>query len=1262
MRRGLRLPSLVLVVAVSLAGAASAQERGLEPILGQPAVPVRTGTVDMEKAVEWELVLGPAFRDEITKRAPKPPRRLPELPMPKGFEPPAPFETAIAPPELETPQSPLPLPATSFTSLGDVNTAIPPDTHGAVGPTKLMTTLNTQVHVQRRDGGVASGPTSLGNFWAGIATAGVFDPRVYYDPDPAYGGRWIWVAVQGAEAASSGVLVAASSDSEPVRGAGALFDADGTNASWADYPTVGFNGRWVVVQVNLFGMNPYPFLGSKIYVFPKSDFYSGVFSSVVQFTLGSTSCGGSSCGGTQVPALTYDFAQSDIYLVQRWNSGAGALRLYSITDPGTGLQVNPLGFVIGPPWADSEPSGMAADFAPQGPGCGTSKIQTNDSRIQNVVWRNGSLWTTQTVFLSTPSRASVQWWQIQPSPASVIQRGLIDDAAGTTFYAFPSIAVNKFDDVLVGFSSFAPNEFASGRYAYRLAGDPAGTMQKPVLLKAGEACYYKDYGTTKNRWGDYSATAVDPLDDTTMWTLQEYAETRINPADRWGTWWGAVGPPAISIADASVAEGNSGTTPLTFTLSLSGQTSETVTVQWATENDTATDVDNDYVPAGGTVTFPPLATTATIQVLVNGDTKYEPNERFLVNLSSPQYAIISDAQAVGTILNDDPAPQMSISDVQVVEGNAGFTNADFTVTLSYPSAAPVSAAWATHTGTASAGDFVMASGTVDFAAGEVTKTVSVLVVGDTVYESNEAFTVELSGVSGAALLKPIGTCVILNDDLPTPYPAVGSLGVVSDGGPSAGRNRLEWVNPAVAAQGVRIKFATGPTSCTPPGSPGAEPWGSPPAGTFDVAYSGAGTVQSYEHGSLPTPYEQYCYSVWVSYAGIWSSATTATGRPFDATGKVKWKYFTGATSVAMPSVGEDAILAPSNADSSLHSMARGSGGGTWPANWPPVILGSLAQARSPVVPLTGGSRAFVSTQDGRIHAIDTATRAEAWVTLLPDGAATAAPAVIFKPYGAYDYVLVGTSAGVAGVSDHFYALDPYSGAVIDAFPGPNDGAVKVGAVLGMATVDYDTSRVFFASRRADGTGPSLWCLELGPSSDALRLGWSRDLGADVDASPVLRGGRLYVGDGNTNNWAVWSIPAANGLGGYSLRVGNSAIKGFLFPDRSGSDLFAATSSEVVALTDNGTALSQKAWSPRTLADPSIVLLKPGTTSLYVGVSSYSGNASLLKIDTVTGAMTAVALEPSSLIVGPPSLDIGLNPNMIYVGSVSGVFYAVEASF
>jgi CSLREA domain-containing protein len=111
----------------------------------------------------------------------------------------------------------------------------------------------------------------------------------------------------------------------------------------------------------------------------------------------------------------------------------------------------------------------------------------------------------------------------------------------------------------------------------------------------------------------------------------------------------------ISIDDVAVAEGNSGTTPATFTVSLSTESASTVTVDWATEDGTATSP-SDYEGNAGTVTFVPLDTSETVAITVNGDTAVEPNETFVVDLSSPNGADLGDAQGQGTITNDDAPP------------------------------------------------------------------------------------------------------------------------------------------------------------------------------------------------------------------------------------------------------------------------------------------------------------------------------------------------------------------------------------------------------------------------------------------------------------------------------------------------------------------------------------------------------------------------------------------------------------------------------
>ena len=134
---------------------------------------------------------------------------------------------------------------------------------------------------------------------------------------------------------------------------------------------------------------------------------------------------------------------------------------------------------------------------------------------------------------------------------------------------------------------------------------------------------------------------------------------------------GTGGPTAaLSIGDVSVAEGNSGTSTATFTVTLSTAASSAVTVDYATANGTAT-AGSDYVAASGTLTFAAGTTTRTLPVTVNGDTTGEANETFPVNLSAASGATLADAQGTGTIVNDDSVPTLSIGDMSTTEGQLG---------------------------------------------------------------------------------------------------------------------------------------------------------------------------------------------------------------------------------------------------------------------------------------------------------------------------------------------------------------------------------------------------------------------------------------------------------------------------------------------------------------------------------------------------------------------------------------------------------------
>jgi hypothetical protein len=1183
-----------------------------------------------------------------------------------------------------------------FPALSDSGAIVPPDTNGAVGPNHLMVMLRSQVKIQNRDGTDAPFPLlGLATFWGPVAPVSqVFGPRVVFDPvdydeprDPL-AARWV-VAACDTKAGVARLLVGVSKTEVPDLNAPVgnrwymkAIDVGPTTSMVCEYPSIGFSADKVVVQMNLKTPSG-SFLRSNIYVFEKAAMYGGALGTM---NVPLIQPDPATEGVSQVPAATYDSSVTDVYLVQARIPAEGKLRVYKITGLASPT-LETVGEPQGPVWSDGPGD---ANYLPQKqgpPGCSCSTppctIQAGDSRIRNVVHRNGSLWATHTVFLASPDRASVQWWQIG-TDATVAQRGLVDDpddSDGLWHFAYPSLAVNKHGDVLLGYSRFNAAEYAGASWSFRVGGDAPGTLRAPRTIKDGESCYSDadPFPPYRNYWGNYSTTVVDP-DDVRMWTIQEYAA---GAGDTWGTYWDSP-TSKLSITDAaSTDEGDSGTTLASFEVKLSLPSSETVTVQWRTEDGTATAGDLDYVPVtDGLVTFDPGETTQTVQVAVRGDIKYESlPESFWVRLFNPVKATLLDDLAEGPILDLDPPPLISINDVQAAEGTpppSGTTPFSFNVTLTNPSASAVGVHWkvAYETpagpGNADSGDLGIIEGDLVFAPGETQKPVVVPVSKDaTPGEGSEKFRVDLTApTGGAGLLRASGYGVILDDDQTNP-PVIG-LAVISDNA----RNRLQWVNPlwSTTPFQVVVRFDSG-VSCTAPSTVLGG------AGGFTFAPGSAGTAQLQADPNTLANNTEYCYTVFLDYGqplggGPYSSGVSARGTPFDhTTGPVKWKYSpaTSATSLAPPALHLGGVLAPSN-DNYVHGMQRGASGGVWPVGWSSANLGSAAQARSPIVTLGGVPRMYLTT-DGWVHAIRADTGAREWDTQISDvvfAGGGAAPAGIFTAFGgAWNYILVGTRLASG---NRFYALDPLTGVVIDYYPQVGD-PLELGAVTSMATVDYELGQVYFSTLSTSPTQKhTLWCLKLGPPSNALQSGcWERQKDdnvpepgegiGNIDSSPSLRGQRLYV---MNDAGRLWSIDRRTGdtLAYYDTGSGN--IKGFPFLDRNGLDIYFTTASgDVWAIRDNGndvypgttSSLSQK-WK-KTATNPSIPLLTTltGVAGLYFGDRVTGTGAVIKRLDLDYGDPVATyTLEAQEFIVGAPSFDSQYK--LLHVGSQKGVFYAV----
>lgn len=426
--------------------------------------------------------------------------------------------------EIIQPQAKSPAPVKSFTGLIDNSQVIPPDVMGAAGPNHLMETLNSQYRIYNKNGGIVS-TLSLSSFWSGLPPVIFYsDPHLVFDVST---NRWITCLIAQQTNGRYEILVGVSTTADPT-GTWNEYSIDtGPSSTLPDFPLLGYNNKWVVITTNDF-LNLF-FNHVRIVVLNKSDLISGVLGTVNTF-FDNTGL------YTISPAETLDAGQGTEYMLVDYNGNSGGNGYVQICTI-TGAVNNPVftnGAIVGvnKPWSE-----FTVDAKQKG---STRTINTGGTKMRTVMVRNGYIWATHTVYLpaNSPNHSGSDFWQINPANNTVVQYGRIEDPTGKYFTSYPSLAVTANNDVLLGSTAVGTPIYASCIYSYRKGTDAANVFRSPFLFKAGEASYFKDYGSGRNRWGDYSATSIDPADGT-FWTLQEFADA---PANQWGTWWANVAP------------------------------------------------------------------------------------------------------------------------------------------------------------------------------------------------------------------------------------------------------------------------------------------------------------------------------------------------------------------------------------------------------------------------------------------------------------------------------------------------------------------------------------------------------------------------------------------------------------------------------------------------------------------------------------------------------------------------------------------------
>ncbi|MEM8930089.1 MAG: hypothetical protein AAGE94_02875 [Acidobacteriota bacterium] len=436
----------------------------------------------------------------------------------------------------------------------------PPDAHGAAGPDHLVNVVNSTLRIHAKDGTLLHN-SSLASFFAALSPqTKTFDPKVLYD---AHDERWLVVTLErldfGADDPGnrSSILLAVSDDADPT---GVWYAAelpgrfDLSRSYWTDYPGFAIDDEAIYLTGNLFAFGAFPWPdGNRLWIVDKGltdGFYAGgdtAFSIVDPRSTGAI-------GLPAMPARVHGTnAARGTWLVSYSGlntSGLAMLQLVRVDDP--------LGMpALAAHTLDLGTIDVAGTFLPDAPQTGsTQRIEVNDRRSLDAVWRGDDLWTVFTVHgpaaTADAGQSTVYWLRIDTSdPTTPVLAdggpvGAEDLAVGSHTF-FPSVDIDADGRAVIGFAASAPTLYGGAYFATRTATDPAGTVGPTHTVRAGVDSYVRTFGAGLNRWGDYSATVLEPTSGC-FWLYGQYAMARGTPLagedGRWSTTWGEYCPPS----------------------------------------------------------------------------------------------------------------------------------------------------------------------------------------------------------------------------------------------------------------------------------------------------------------------------------------------------------------------------------------------------------------------------------------------------------------------------------------------------------------------------------------------------------------------------------------------------------------------------------------------------------------------------------------------------------------------------------------------
>jgi hypothetical protein len=354
----------------------------------------------------------------------------------------------------------------------------------------------------------------------GGTTGNTADPRVVFDPTS---GRWFASSLDRLNNPARHILLGVSNSADPIAGWKAfLIDPDPGNLHFADYPMLGIDAEGVYVSAHMFdyrpdGIDANPPLGVTVISVPKSDLLAPVpaVSNATVFALLDPGVQTNPFVDMQ-PVVDFGPADGREPMIT-----SHPMRVDILTPAAGATLTNRINITGGP--ALTEPPD-----APQ-PGT-TTLIETGSHYLRGSPLKVGnSIWSAFAV--GDNGRAVIRWTEIDAITNTIRQSGTIGSRTGdpNLFLFYPSIAANSVGDVVIGFSGSSATQNPS---AYAVVGRTTGgttTFGEITLLQAGYGNFLGAF-VGPVRWGDYSATVIDPSDPSVFWTFQEYTSAK----DAWG--------------------------------------------------------------------------------------------------------------------------------------------------------------------------------------------------------------------------------------------------------------------------------------------------------------------------------------------------------------------------------------------------------------------------------------------------------------------------------------------------------------------------------------------------------------------------------------------------------------------------------------------------------------------------------------------------------------------------------------------------------